>query len=313
MAEDAATKTRAEGSTIWLADIGGKDSKIHTCHYAVLVHGVKKEMFNNERQQQAKDTILHDNPNLQRFQFEWVFWRASALRHKEKKSGSVLVELGSPHQANQLIRNSLVLENELKKVELFDPKCLVSHCFKCQGYGHHAKFCNKPVKCGRCEARDHTRVHCLIKENGPECRCANCGQGHEAGNEKCKKQVEEKKRIEGAKANCAELYFVPEGAESLPLLPETMPIYVVPPSNTSKRTHQSECSPAAPEPPVTSTKKRSRPTFVEQAQRQIGSSQRVIQFSSPACSQDAISTELTIQNTPDQQEDTPMGNPLSEC
>src|SRR5437899_2274891 len=63
-------------------------------------------------------------------------------------------------------------------------------CFKCQKFGHTAKFCRKeqPV-CPVC-SEDHQYENCTNKERP---KCANCTGTHSASYKKCSKYIEVKK------------------------------------------------------------------------------------------------------------------------
>jgi hypothetical protein len=51
---------------------------------------------------------------------------------------------------------------------------LVSRCYKCQRFGHIAKFCNSPRQCGFCASTDHESRDCEAREDKRAHKCANC-------------------------------------------------------------------------------------------------------------------------------------------
>ena len=62
-------------------------------------------------------------------------------------------------------------------------------CFKCQKFGHNAKFCTSNQKCVIC-SEDHSYKECPNKEN---VKCSNCGKNHAASYGGCvamKKEME---------------------------------------------------------------------------------------------------------------------------
>lgn len=70
----------------------------------------------------------------------------------------------------------------------------VRRCYKCQCYGHLAKFCTAatPV-CGRC-AGNHDTKEC---SGDATLKCSNCGEGHRAGDPKCRIQAAAVKKLKG--------------------------------------------------------------------------------------------------------------------
>jgi len=108
------------------------------------------------------------------------------------------VDIGSPEGANLLIREGIVIDGEIKEVELFDPQCLVTRCFNCQGYGHAARSCRANKKCGFCAAGGHSHENCPLKGQTTKQRCANCAGKHMAGSQDCRAHQEEVSRARRA-------------------------------------------------------------------------------------------------------------------
>jgi hypothetical protein len=76
-----------------------------------------------------------------------------------KAFSSLIVEVDSPEQANQLIHTGLCEGGEVKRCELFESGCKLTQCFNCQRYGHVAKACKAPVHCSYC-GRGHSSKDC---------------------------------------------------------------------------------------------------------------------------------------------------------
>lgn len=128
--------------------------------FPVWVHGVRVSSLDNNKQ--AEEKLYKLNPGLSQYRIARFQWRKRSLR-LNKKVSSVILEMESPEGANHLIEEGLYWENEVKQVALFDPRCLVTQCYNCQGYGHAAKHCRSKMKCGYCGAGGHNHDGCELK------------------------------------------------------------------------------------------------------------------------------------------------------
>ena len=70
-------------------------------------------------------------------------------------------------------------------------------CYKCQGYGHSAKFCTKKQRCLVC-AGEHKVADCQ-KRDGAK-KCVNCGGAHISNSWRCQRMQNEKE-IQKVKCN----------------------------------------------------------------------------------------------------------------
>lgn len=59
---------------------------------------------------------------------------------------------------------SYKIENHLK----------LTLCYKCQGFGHIAKFCQSEVSCAHCTSSEHESRNCDKKIDTTQLRCTNC-------------------------------------------------------------------------------------------------------------------------------------------
>ncbi|KAG2000823.1 hypothetical protein GB937_010797 [Aspergillus fischeri] len=183
-ADSTDTKTKAEEQVNgWI--------QTPTKKYTVWVHGVKVSAFDNQTQALGIQKIYDQNPAIaDQARILGYHWRKRIIRLKRNVS-SLLVDIGSPEGANLLIREGIVIDGEIKEVELFDPQCLITRCFNCQGYGHAARSCRANKKCGFCAAGGHSHKICPLKGQKTKQRCANCAGRHIAGSQDCRAHQEE--------------------------------------------------------------------------------------------------------------------------
>jgi len=211
LADSSDTKIRAEARKgEWIGTASAK-AELRQKRYTVLVHGVQVADFNNQRQEEGLKRIFDQNPAIKgNVEVVHTHWRQKVLRLK-KTTSSLMVDVAAPEGANTLIREGLVLDGELKEVELFDSQCLVTRCYNCQKYGHHAKGCKGPQRCGHCAAPGHTRENCQFKGQEPKQRCANCSGRHMSGAQRCPKQMEEADRARRARETRPQYFAEPKG------------------------------------------------------------------------------------------------------
>ena len=70
-------------------------------------------------------------------------------------------------------------------------------CFRCQGFGHMARLCQREKRCAQCGGVGHERQECREQP-----KCCHCGEGHSAGYWGCERSklevvVQEIRRKEG--------------------------------------------------------------------------------------------------------------------
>ena len=198
--DSTTTKKQVEANQDWVKAIG-QQAVIQPKKYTVMIHGVRVAAIDMDKQAESIKKIMDQNPALQgRIHILRAHWRRKTIRLK-KTSGALLIDLPSTEEADLLIDEGLFFENELKLIERFDPKCLITRCYNCQAYGHTAHNCRAKTKCSWCAAVGHTHLQCPVADQPTKRRCANCEKKHEAGNEECPEQKREKDRAYQAYLN----------------------------------------------------------------------------------------------------------------
>lgn len=167
--------------------------------YAVYVHGVKVNQINTDLQKESIGKIIKENEKWHKgLKIEKVTWPTKVLQNK-KNFSSLLIETTSPHTANQIINDGLIINYEVKHCEMFDKNCKITQCYNCYRYGHIATRCRHPTRCGHC-AKGHRSGTCPEKENLNVRQCAACGnKGHPAWSQSCRIRIEEQDRTRTAR------------------------------------------------------------------------------------------------------------------
>ena len=52
------------------------------------------------------------------------------------------MEVPCSEQANRMIKEGVVIQYDLKLAEIYDLKCRVTQCYKCQRYGYIGTACH---------------------------------------------------------------------------------------------------------------------------------------------------------------------------
>lgn len=210
-----ATKCNALKKTKDWLYVVGDHAAVRPQKYTVMAHGIPVAAFENEKQDEGLTRLHESNPSLRARNASILrfHWRQRALKLKKSYS-SLLLDIESAHGANVLIQEGLVFDNEIKDVELFDPSCLITRCYRCQKYGHNAKFCQATERCSLCAAPGHSRLTCPRAESPSQHACVNCTGGHASGSAVCVEQKNQARRARDAVAQKARFFREPNAQPS---------------------------------------------------------------------------------------------------
>lgn len=70
-----------------------------------------------------------------------------------------------------------------------------TQCFRCQGFGHASRNCNRPARCVKC-ASEHPTWECPKKDREEPARCCNCQENHPANYAQCTERTKYLERIQ---------------------------------------------------------------------------------------------------------------------
>lgn len=227
------TKTKAMArQREWLSVVGDR-AIVRPQRYTVMAHGIPVTAFDNSEQERGLEALHAMNPNaisrgarILRFH-----WRQRALK-LNKQYSSLLLDVESAQGANALIREGLVFNGEIKEIELFEPECLITRCYKCQRYGHNAKYCQAAERCSLCAAPGHARNLCPVASQDAQRACVNCTGRHASGSSQCPQQQAQAQKAQKAMLSKARFFKEP-ASEATSATAPISPIRVIGPSSNT--------------------------------------------------------------------------------
>ncbi len=84
-----------------------------------MAHSVRTNRINTKNQQEALAELQAQNPQLKgKVKFLRVAWKKKTLKDG-KLSGPLLIDVGTPEEANTLVSDGLIHDHEPKFCELF--------------------------------------------------------------------------------------------------------------------------------------------------------------------------------------------------
>lgn len=105
-------------------------------------------------------------------------------------------------------------------VERYKPsKKAGTQCFRCQGFGHASRNCNRLPRCVKC-AQSHPTWECAKKDRETPALCCNCQEDHPANFALCKERQKYIKRIESRRETLRKT-LVPDAAHAALNVPST--------------------------------------------------------------------------------------------
>ncbi len=179
-----------------------------------MAHGVRTNRINIKNQQKALAELQAQNPLLKsNVKFLKVAWRKTTLKNG-RLSGPLLIIVGTPEEANTLVREGLIQDHEPKTCEIFHSECNITQCYKWWAYGHSAMMCRKKQTCENC-AKEHHSGGCPTPDDQRTYFCSNCKGRHRVWDHACPTRRAEAARAAAAYNTRPMFYKVVGSASSL--------------------------------------------------------------------------------------------------
>jgi hypothetical protein len=176
--------------------------------FTVLAHAVRTCRVDPAEQAESISDLEAQNPSLKgKVKILHVAWRLRTLKER-KLHGPLLLEVGTPSEANIFVQEGLLHDGELKDCELFHGDCNLTQCFRCQHYGHTPKQCHSKLACGFC-AKEHETRSCPSSNSPQTFSCSNCKGKHPTWSQLCPDKQAIASRAAAAYAARPLLYKVP--------------------------------------------------------------------------------------------------------
>ncbi len=172
-----------------------------------MVHAVRTNRIETANQEKTLAELQAQNPQLKdKVKFLKLTWKQKTLK-AGKLHGPLLIDVGTPKEANALVLEDLLHDHELKNCELFHSVCIMTQRFKCYQYGHIATTCRRSQTCGNC-AKEHPSATCQTAKDHRTYFCSNCKGKHQAWDRACTVRKAEAERAAAAYATRPTLYKV---------------------------------------------------------------------------------------------------------
>jgi hypothetical protein len=112
--------------------------------------------------------------------------KAKGRMPRTERTCGIKIQVGTWMEAQALCDRGLIWEAQIFDCEPYSPELELRQCFACHGFGHHAKYCNRPARCGHCGGAAHKDENMCPEygDNGRK-KCANCSGGHVPWNRNC--------------------------------------------------------------------------------------------------------------------------------
>ncbi len=173
-------------NTTWVTKAFGEGATITQRTYAVLVKGMPKSVLQKRDRTELAKSIEKDNKT------PITRCHPKIPRNEGATKASLLLEVGNVEAARDLCNHGVLFEAVIYHAEPFSPELNPTRCYRCQEYGHKAKFCEKEARYARYALAAHPRGEdeCGHGKGDVPLRCVNCGSNHAAWSRECQRYKE---------------------------------------------------------------------------------------------------------------------------
>ena len=181
----------------WLSNLSDQ-LEVFDSSYRVVVHGVPLSTFTLDSElgrNEALTALVCDNEYIGKAEYaedhlSGIQWMSRRVQPPSKTHSSLIVCFREPQLANLAIEHGVAIEGRLLRAQRFHS--LPTQCYNCHRFGHVARYCKSPSKCGRC-ASAHATSACSCPsehacDNMSQCnqpKCALCRGAHYATARDC--------------------------------------------------------------------------------------------------------------------------------
>jgi len=148
--------------------------------YGIVIHGVPKDLINFETDTAEEIKAKVEKANPESLEVVRVAPLRKHTRNPHAGTQSIIVFVRTRQEANYFIEQGINIGSKHYWPTRYTPQCQVRQCYHCQGFGHKADICTKPLKCGKC-AEAHDTRECKASVH----KCANCNGTHYAYEKEC--------------------------------------------------------------------------------------------------------------------------------
>ena len=190
----------------------GQGVAVCQMHFTVMVKGMRHTSLDCKDMEKAQTDILCQNTRLEG-QVE-ILGMGFSCTQCGRVAGPLFIDLTSPHQANLLLQEGLVLGSLFHEGEVYHQDCQVTRCFVCHTLGHSAKVCQQGQHCSYCAKNRHSNDKCEVKATKHTPQCVNCRGAHPAWSTSCPVWWEASTHTQRAFETQPVAFTVPQAQES---------------------------------------------------------------------------------------------------
>jgi hypothetical protein len=157
----------------------GEHATIRKRTYGVIMHDVSTSRVSLERREEVEETrtqLRAENAGRMASipaNTAYIGWLLGQGKIKDLENSMLVLEFEDERAANIALSRGLVLYGKNHTCTLYDKSQKLQQCFKCQAYGHIARYCKRDPQCAYC-AGEHLTEKCTRPKDRSVAKCAVC-------------------------------------------------------------------------------------------------------------------------------------------
>jgi hypothetical protein len=162
----------------WCQTFGDKAS-IRKRTYGVIMHNVSTARVSLDSREEVDVTRIElQAENAGRMasipaNIAYIGWLLGPGKARDLEHTMLVLEFEDDRAANMALSRGLVLYGKNHTCTLYDKSQKLQQCFKCQAYGHIARYCKRDPRCAYC-AGEHLTEKCSRPKDRSVAKCAVC-------------------------------------------------------------------------------------------------------------------------------------------